>query len=273
MLRTTFAYRLSFTVLTALLVASCGKKDVLPTGTIEPDKFLFDRGTEALTAKKWLNAREYFRQIVDNYPQSVYRPDAKLGLGDSYLGEGTGESLVLAQNEFKEFLTYYPTNRRADYAQYKLGFTHYRQMRRPDRDQSETREAIAEWTAFLERYPNSSLLGEVRSKLRETKDRLGESDLRVGVFYFRQRWYPGAIDRFRALLKNDPDFSGRDGVYYYLAESVLKIPGGGGKAEALAYLERLVKEFEKSEYLERAAKRIAELKAPPTTAKPGTGPS
>lgn len=257
--------------LAAVLVVSCGgKNNVVPDGTIEPDKYLFDRGTETLNAKKWLNAREYFRQIVDNYPQSVHRPDAKLGLGDSYLGEGTAESLVLAQNEFKEFLTYYPTNRRADYAQYKLGFTHYRQMRRADRDQTETREAIAEWTAFLERYPNSNLIGEVRSKLREAKDRLGESDFRVGFFYFRQRWYPGAIDRFRALLKNDPDFSGRDGVYYYLAESLLK---GGGKVEALAYLERLVKEFQESEYLERATKRIAELKAPATTEKPATGPS
>ena len=54
-------------------------------------------------------------------PQSPYRPDAKLGIGDTYLGEGTREALVLAINEFREFLSFYPTNPRADYAQYKLG--------------------------------------------------------------------------------------------------------------------------------------------------------
>ena len=33
------------------------------------------------------------------------------------------------------------------------------------------------------------------------------------------------------------------------------------QAEALPYFERLVKEFEQSEYLEEATKRIAELKS------------
>jgi len=41
-------------------------------------------------------------------------------------------------------------------------------------------------------------------------------------------------------------------------------------AEALPYFERLIKEFEKSDYLEQAHKRIAELKAA-TPAKPDGG--
>ena len=67
-----------------------------PTGTPEPDKFLFERGTEALNKKRWLVAREYFRELIDTYPQSPLRADAKLGIGDTYLGEGSAESYVLA---------------------------------------------------------------------------------------------------------------------------------------------------------------------------------
>ena len=77
----------------------------------EPDQFLFDKGTEALNDKKWLTAREFFKQVTETYTQSPYRPDAKLGIGDTYLGEGTAEALVLAINEFREFLSFYPTNR------------------------------------------------------------------------------------------------------------------------------------------------------------------
>ena len=51
-----------------------------PPGTLEPDKFLFERGTEELNDKDWFTAREYFRQLVDSYPQSPYRGDAKLGV-------------------------------------------------------------------------------------------------------------------------------------------------------------------------------------------------
>ena len=81
-----------------------------PTGTPEPDKFLFERGTEELNKRRWTVSREYFRQLVDSYPQSTYRADAKLGVGDTYIGEGSAESDVLAINEFREFLSFYPTH-------------------------------------------------------------------------------------------------------------------------------------------------------------------
>jgi outer membrane protein assembly factor BamD len=254
--------------LVACGVAACAaKKDALPAGVGEPDKFLYERGNESLEKKRWMTAREYFRRIIDGYPQSELRPDAKLGIGDSYLGEGTAESYVLAANEYREFLTFYPTNPRADYAQYKLGMTFFRQMRGPQRDQTETREAVRELQLFVERYPNSALLPEVQQRLREARDRVGQAEYQVGVFYFKQRWYPGAIDRLRALMKSDPGFTYRDGLYYHLAEALLKVKLD---AEALPLYERLLTEFQQSEYLEKAALRRDELKA--NLAKAGAPP-
>jgi outer membrane protein assembly factor BamD len=244
-------------VLTAAMGCGVRHPGLVPPGTTEPDRFLFDKGTAALNDKKWLTAREFFKQVVETYVQSPFRPDAKLGIGDTYLGEGTAEALVLAINEFREFLSYYPTNRRADYAQYKLGMAHFRQMRGAQRDQTETREAIREFQTFVDRYPNSSLLPEVGTKLREARDRLSESDYMVGYFYYRQRLYLGAIRRFKDLLEQDAGYTGRDAVYYYLGEALLKQKQ---EAEALPYYERLVSEFEKSEYLDEAQRRITELK-------------
>jgi outer membrane protein assembly factor BamD len=256
-----------------ILVALCAgaaactphTRGLVPPGTTEPDKFLFDRGTEALNAKKWLTAREFFKQITETYTQSPYRPDAKLGIGDTYLGEGSAEALVLAINEFKEFLSYYPTSARADYAQFKLGMAHFRQMRGAQRDQTETRETIRELQAFVDRYPTSKLMTEGQAKLREARDRLSESDYLVGFFYFRQRWYLGAIDRFQELMKQDPGYTGRDAVYFYLAESLVK---SKREAEALPIFEKLVQEFEVSEHLAEAQKRIGELKAAQAQIKP-----
>ena len=246
-------------LLVGVVMAGCASgQQRPPAGTAEPDKFLYERGLEELGQRHWLTAREYFREIVDNYPQSPFRADAKLGVGDSYLGEGTTEAMVLAENEFREFLNFFPTHPRADYAQYKMGVSHFEQMRAPQRDQSETRAAIAEFDAFVERYPNSALMGEVRQKLREARDRLDESDYRVGLFYFRAKWYPGAIDRFKAVLDRDPEYTGRDAVYYHLGESLIQM---SLPAEALPYFERLVNEFEQSQYLEDAKRRIAELKS------------
>lgn len=228
-----------------------------PTGTPEPDKFLFERGTETLNERKWITAREYFRQLIDVYPQSPHRADAKLGMADAFIGEGTAESYVLGVNEFREFLSFYPTHDRADYAQYKLGMAYFYQMRRPERDQTETREAIRELTAFVQRYPQSELIDEGRAHLREARDRLSESEYLVGLHYHRSKWYPGAIARFRDVLERDPDFTHRDAVYFYLAEALER---NQRPAEALPIYERLLKEFEQSEYLAEATKRVDALK-------------
>jgi outer membrane protein assembly factor BamD len=229
-----------------------------PVGTPEPDKFLFERGTEKLNKKDWFTAREYFRQLVDSYPQSIYRGDAKLGVGDTYLGEGTTEGSVLAVNEFKEFLSYYPTHKRAYYAQFKLAMAHFYEMRGAMRDQTETLEAIKELTNFVERYSDSPLIEEGRKRLREARDRLGEHELGVGVQYHRTKWYPGAVERLKGLIDKDPQFTHRDAALFYLADSIDKL---GRPAEALPYFDRILKEFDQSEYLAKAKMRSTAIRA------------
>ena len=230
-----------------------------PVGAEEPDKFLWERGSEALNKKRWMVSREFFRQLMDSYPQSPYRADAKLGIADSYLGEGSIEGQVLAINEFREFLSYYPTHDRADYAQYKLGMAHFYHMRAPARDQTETREAITELTAFVQRYPNSKLFPEASHNLRIAKDRLADHEYGVGLHYLRTRTSViGAIDRLAMILKNDPQYTRRDAVYYQLAQALLLLQQ---PAAAIPYLEKLIAEFEQSEFLEKAKIQVGELKA------------
>jgi len=241
-----------------LALSGCASAPKLPaTGSMEADKFLFDRGTETLGQKHWLEAREYFRRLVDTYPQSPYRQEAKLGIGDSYLGENTVESNILAINEFHEFLTFFPLNPKADYAQYKLGLAHFHQMLSPQRDQTNTRDALKEFDTFLRNFPTSALRPQVEVLQRQARDRLSESEFEIGQLYYRTKWWPGAIDRFKTLLTQDPGFSGRDRVYYFLGECLLNAKQ---LVEALPYYNRLVTEFPQSKYLEDAKKRITEIK-------------
>lgn len=250
-------YRHVVCAIALTLIAGCGPKpNTIPAGTTQPDKYLFDRGNEALATEDWMTAREYFQRLVDSYPQSPVRADAKLGIGDTYLGQGGADQLVLAANEFREFLQFYPTNPRADYAQYKLAMSHFKQMRAPERDQTETRAALKEFDIFFERHPNSPLMPEVKQRWREARDRFSESSYRVGLFYYRARWYPGAIERFREVLRDDPGYTARDAVYFHLAESLARTDK---KAEAVPYFKRLVDEFDESEYLTDAQKRLQEL--------------
>lgn len=231
--------------------------DNIPEGHPQPDMYLFETGQAAMEDRKWLRSRALFRRIVDTFPQSAYRFDAKIELGRSYYLQGGLISLIEARNEFQEFLRFFPTNARADYAQYMIGMTYLEGTLDPDRDQTQTQGAIEALNLFLDTYPESQYRTDAQTALRNVKDLHGESELRVARFYFDHRWWPGTIQRLRQLLKDDPEFSGLDSVYYYLAESLVRM---NSEAEALPYFERLIDEFASSEWTTAATVRIAELK-------------
>ena len=71
-------------------------------------------------------------------------------------------------------------------------------------------------------------------------------------------------------MKSDPGFTYRDGLYYYLAESLVKVRLD---AEALPLYDKLLAEFTASEYLEKAKLRQAELKAKMAAAGAPTTPA
>ncbi|MET0273936.1 MAG: outer membrane protein assembly factor BamD [Phenylobacterium sp.] len=254
-----------------LFAGACAERGTkIPPGTDKPDQFLFDRGNLALKEKRWFTAREFFQTLIDTYPQSPHRADAKLGLGDAYLGDGSPASSVLGINEYREFLSFFPTSPRADYAQFKLAMCHFTQMPKAGRDQTETVEAVKEFAVLFEKYPNSALLPEARAREREAKDRMGRSEYLVGITYYRLKWYPGVVSRLQALLKTDPQFTDRDGVYFYLAEALSHL---NRAAEAVPLLEKIPQEFERSEFMEKAKKRLDELKtAAATTPPPAPAP-
>lgn len=243
----------------ALLATACGGNDgpEIPLATAGADNILFERGTALLADGNWRSAREHFLQIRDNYPQSPLRAETRLGIGDTMIAEGSIESYISALTEFRDFLAQYPTHDRADYAQYRLGMVYFLQMRRAERDQAGTRNAMVEFDLFLERYPNSPYRTEVEDHLRQARDRLSESYLVVARYYHRRNWYPGAIDRLEQILAEDPNFTRRDAVYFYLGDS---FQHSEREDESREMFERLLADFPQSEFAEDASESLAELR-------------
>jgi outer membrane protein assembly factor BamD len=245
-----------------VLAAGCGggRRPLPVAGALDADKFLYESGADALQRKKWLEARLYFRQLIDTYPRSQYRVEAKLGIGDSYLGEGRADSLVLAANEFREFLTLAPLSDQADYAQYRLAYSQVRQMLGPQRDQTATREALRELDRFRQSYPKSKYKPEVDALYRQARDRLSDHEYQVGMFHYRNRLYAGALARFTRVLEEDPEYTRKDAVIFHLGETYSRILR---PAEAKAMYELLLKDYPKSRYADDARKRLAGGTAPP----------
>ena len=247
----------------AAIGAACGSSEpAITPATVGGDQILFERGTATLVEGRWAAAREYFLQVRDNYPQSGLRADARIGIADSYEGQGGSANYVSALAEYQDFLSLYPTHPRAEYAQFKLAMVHHHQMRPPQRDQTWTQSTIREFELFLERYPNSETVGEVQGYLQEAKDRLSESEFIVGQYYYRNEWWPGAIERLQTVLDTNPEFTGRESTYFYLADAFYK---GGEFAKALPVFQILLEEFPGTEFNEEATAALADIETRPET--------
>ena len=81
------------------------------------------------------------------------------------------------------------------------------------------------------------------------RERLAQSELLVGVCYYKRDAYGGAVKRFKNLLEVYPGFSHRDQVLYELAESLKALRKSD---EALIYFQKIVDEFQESRYHGRA---------------------
>src|SRR5437762_5731929 len=83
-------------VVFVIAVSACSgshRPGLVPPGTSEVERFLFDKGTAALNAKKWLTALEFFKQVVESYVQIPYLPDSQLAIVDTYICDVTAVAL------------------------------------------------------------------------------------------------------------------------------------------------------------------------------------
>jgi outer membrane protein assembly factor BamD len=147
--------------------------------------------------RKWDKARSRFQRLIDRYPGSVLASEAMLGKAESYFLRG---EFAEAQTEYQLFLEFYPAHERADLAQFRIGLCQADNMRRADRDQSPTLEAIKTFEKFLVTYPKSQYTEEASARLAEAKRRMRRHDEYVARFYGRRRIHLAAALRYRKIL-------------------------------------------------------------------------
>lgn len=249
--------------------SACGHGGPVDIATLASNsaQVVWEAGQKAAEKKQWEAARQHFRRIVDGFPQSELVPQARLALGDSLYKEGGTANWILAVGAYREFLTFYPSHPRAEYAQLMVAESYYRQRNSADRDQTATKHALEEFDRLVDLYPQSSHMEQARGRIVELRQTLGRAELMAGFFYQKTRKaYRAAIQRYEYLLKEFPDYSAVDEVLLRLAQCLFFESRG---AEALPHLARLAEEFPSSPFLTQARAledAIRKAPAPPPAA-------
>ena len=204
-----------------LALAGCHGKVNNPIAAVDskqPDKILFDRAMDAMKSGKYDVARLTLQTLINTYPDSEFVARAKLAVGDSWYAEGGSAAMTQAENEYKDFETFFPNMPEAAEAQLKIANIHYREMEKPDRDFTHAMRAEQEYRYLITQYPESKLVPEAEQRLREVQEVLAEREYRIGRFYFMRESYNAAVARLKSLTDTYPLYSRSDDALFMLGE-------------------------------------------------------
>jgi outer membrane protein assembly factor BamD len=207
-----------------LLTAACtNKKSTNPlanVGTKQPDKVLFDKAMDAMKHNRFDVARMTLQTLINTYPDSEYIARAKLAVGDSWYAEGGTASLAQAEQEYRDFETFFPNMPEAAEAQLKIANIQYQQMEKADRDYTHAMRAEEEYRNLIMQYPdNPKLVKEGKQRLLEVQEVLAEREFEIGRFYFYRGSYPASIARLKTLVEKYPLYSHADEALYLLGQN------------------------------------------------------
>jgi len=238
----------------------CGQKGAkLQKSVVPPDRTLFETGADYLHKSQYIKARLAFQTLINTYPDSDLAADSYLAIGDSFYEEGGTENLLQAEDQFKDFIVFFPTSPKAEDAQLKVIALNMKMMRSPDRDPSYARKAEDAIKSFLAKFPDSDYTPFVKQYLLDVQDSLALSDLMVGQFYEDKGNFAGAILRFREIVDKYPSFSSMDETYFHLAQILERTEN---KDEAAIYYGRIAEGYPFSKRFEEAKDRLQEMGKP-----------
>jgi outer membrane protein assembly factor BamD len=261
------------------------EKKIAPVDAGLPDKVLYDKALDATKRGHFDVARLDLQTLLNTYPDSQYLMKAKLAVADSWYKEGGTAALTQAEQEYKDFITFFPNAPEAAEAQMRVGDIYFRQMDKPDRDYSKSTHAEEEYRLMLQQFPESTLVPQAKQRLREVQEVMATRETEIAAFYTsHSNNYAAAIARYQTVVDTYPQYSHMDDVLIGLGDAyetearyirTLNLPEAGKARlekiyddQAIAAYSKVVLDHSASAHVEDARDRLDAMNAPIPTPTP-----
>lgn len=248
-------FKKTLLVAAALLGGACSSLDPAAKLTREllslPKEEAYAKGDALIVKKKYESGRQYLRFVAENYANDPLGKQAALRLADSYFDERTILGYAEAQARYRDFRNRYPSHPRSDYALYRLAQCADRQAEKPDRDQTNTRQAASSYRELLVAYVDSPYAAEARLRLSAMRDLMAEHEYRVGHFYYKRRAYSSAKLRLDTVISTFPEFGQMDKVLYEAGWVERRL---GNSEDSRLLWEKLIHDFPESAFVKKLPK-------------------
>ena len=203
--------RLAVLMLAGALLAGCA-------GTPEEEELdgvaerqLYEEGREALEESSYTTAINRLEAIDTRFPFGEHAEQAQLELIYAYYQTDDWENARAAASRF---IRLHPDHPQVDYAYYMRGLAAWQagrfsleRLRLIDiskRDLGATRDAYADFSELIQRYPSSQYAPDARQRIVYLRNVLARHELHVADFYLRKGAYLAAVERGRWVLEHYP---------------------------------------------------------------------
>ncbi len=226
----------------AAVSASCATTGAdTPTAAVDPNAGaaeLYNKAMEDLEDGLYPEALAEFADVKTKFPYSSYAALADLRIADTNYERG---KFIEAIDAYRQFLKLHPGHSEAPYAMFRIGEAYYEQLPGEwwflpppaEKDQANTRLAIAAYRDMVERFPKSDHAAAAKEKLQVCRKRLADHELYVADFYFKREKYLAVAGRAEGLLRDYPGL-GLDAEALWLAAQARKELGELDRARAHA---------------------------------------
>ncbi|UCH96425.1 MAG: outer membrane protein assembly factor BamD [Candidatus Aminicenantes bacterium] len=245
-----------FIMVLLLITPGCKKKGLsLSPEDMGSDKEIYEKAKKRIKRAPE-KARLLFKEVMHLYPDSIYARRAKIGIADSYFRQKDAGSLIMAATEYQEYVNLYPNSPDAVYAKYQISRCYIRQSKSPGRDQTNTHLAIKALESMIRQYPDTNEAEEAKKQLERVRQRLAAHYFSIGLTNYKLKAYKGAIDRFKQVIDDYPDFKNNDKLFYYTGKCYFAVKAYNS---AISFFQQIVNTYPKSKYLKKATKMIKEI--------------
>jgi len=213
-------------ILAAAVGSQCDAKEKVnkKTASLPPEE-VYAEALRKIDRKKYYSARLMLQELLPRIPPEDrdLLPRVQMSLGDAFFRDGGLANYGEALNAYRNFLTYFPQNEQAAYAQLMVGQSLYRQVSAPDRDQTTTMKAVQELRKVETAWPDSPWAAEAREVMELCYNRLAEKERLVAHFYQQRKQWLAALDRYRMVIESYPRYDGMSRLLFDMGRCQLAI--------------------------------------------------
>ncbi|MDP3979788.1 MAG: outer membrane protein assembly factor BamD [Chlamydiota bacterium] len=146
-------------------------------------------------------AIEIFEKVRDNLPFSDIADDAQFRIGLTY---EKMNKLNQAIQAYRELLRKFSESELRDDAKYRIGMCYLNLSKGPEYDQASSVNAIAAFHEFLNEYPDSNRIEEVKQRISDLHNSQAKGIYDIACYYDKIKQYDSALIYYNRVVN---DFS------------------------------------------------------------------